>query len=90
MSEAAEGMAGTGELAKAVASGDGNTVRLAAGIAPVDLTVAHSDDGQYLLIHCGGEFAAMYGAMGASPTAVEFADDGSYLVEELLDLVSEA
>lgn len=88
MSEAAQRMAGADEGAKVVAASDGNTARLAAGIAPADLTVAHSDDGQYLVINCGDELVAVYGAMGGSPTIVEFADGGSYSVEELLDLVS--
>jgi hypothetical protein len=83
-----EPAAATGEVAQAVASCDGNTVRLAAGIAPVDLTVAHSYDGQYLLIHCGDEFVAVYGSAGGSPAAVEFADGGRYSIEELLDLVA--
>lgn len=77
----------TGAVAKAVDSSDGTTVRLAPGIAPADLKMGHSDDGQYLLIHCGDEFVAMYGSGGGSPPAVEFADGGCYSIEELLDLV---
>jgi len=88
MSETTEQTMGASELVKVIASSDGNTARLVAGIVPTDLKMAHSDDGQYLFIHCGDEFVAMYGAMGGSPAAVEFADGGSYSVEELLDLVS--
>lgn len=83
----ADDAARTGAIAKAVDSSDGITVRLASGIAPADLKVGHSDDGQYLLIHCGDEFIAVYGSAGGSPPAVEFADGASYSIEDLLDLV---
>jgi hypothetical protein len=69
---------------------DGDTVRLAAGIGPGDLAVAKSPCGQYLLITCSDALVAMYGAMGGSVEAVEFADGGSYSVEELLDVIGGA
>jgi hypothetical protein len=90
MSEAEDGMAGVSDVANVVVAGDTDTVRLAAGIAPTDLKMVRSDDRQYLLIHCGDEFVAMYGSAGGSPASVEFADGGCYSVEELLDLVSAA
>lgn len=83
MSEAADGAADVMEL------GDGDTVRLAAGITPGDLAVEHSECGQYLLITCRSALVAMYGVMGGSVTSVEFADGGSYSVEELLDAIAE-
>jgi hypothetical protein len=69
---------------------DGDTVRLASGIGPGDLAVARSECGQYLLITCSDALVAMYGAMGGSVEAVEFADGGSYSVEELLDVIGGA
>jgi hypothetical protein len=70
--------------------GDGDTAWLAGGITPGDLTVPHSECGQYLLINCGEALVAMYGAMGGSVAAVQFADGRSYSVEELLDVIAEA
>lgn len=70
--------------------GSGGTVRLATGITPDDLAVEHSECGQYLLINCGDALVAMYGAMGGSVAAVQFADGRSYSVEELLDVIAEA
>lgn len=70
--------------------GDDDTVRLASGITPGDLAVTASPCGQYLLITCRDALVAMYGAMGGSIEAVEFADGGRYSVEELLDLIGEA
>jgi hypothetical protein len=80
----------SGEGAPAEIIEDGDTVRLAAGIGPGDLAVARSECGQYLLITCREALVAMYGAMGGSVEAVEFADGDSYSVEELLDVIAEA
>lgn len=75
---------------KAVESSDGKSVRLAAGIASTDLMIAHSDDGQYLLINWRQELVAMYGPMGPDPKVVEFADGSRIAVEQLLDMVAAA
>lgn len=74
--------------AKAVESSDGNAVRLAAGITPADLNMAHSGDGQYLLINWRHELVAMYGPMGPDPEVVEFADGSRIAVDQLLDMVA--
>ena len=84
MSETAESVVGIMELDL------DDTVRLATGITPDDLAVEHSECGQYLLINCGDALVAMYGAMGGSVAAVQFADGRSYSVEELLDVIAEA
>lgn len=78
------------QAAKVVSSDSHDVVRLIAGISPVDLKMVASEDGQYLLIYCGHELVAAYGAMGGNPDAVEFAEGGRYSVEQLLDLVSGA
>lgn len=63
---------------------------------PSELAVSRSDDGQYLLLYAGQTLLAIYGAMGANPEYIEFADalqeiplgdGGRYAVDELLDLV---
>lgn len=54
---------------------------------PGDLAVSRSDDGQYLLLYAGQTLLAIYGAMGADPEYVEFADGGRFAVDELLDMV---
>jgi hypothetical protein len=57
---------------------------------PGDLAVRRSDDGQYLLLYAGQTLLAIYGAMGADPEYVEFADGGRYAVDDLLDMVAAA
>lgn len=57
---------------------------------PGDLAVRRSDDGQYLLLYAGQTLLAIYGAMGADPEYVEFADGGRFAVDELLDLAASA
>ncbi|OHC66906.1 MAG: hypothetical protein A3H93_15970 [Rhodocyclales bacterium RIFCSPLOWO2_02_FULL_63_24] len=69
-------------------SGAGDTLRLAAGVTLDHLALAHSHDGQYLLIYCGEELLAIYGAMGGNVATIEFADGGCYSVEEVLGLVA--
>lgn len=61
----------------------GNVISL----VPGDLAVDRSDDGQYLLLYAGQTLLAIYGAMGADPEFVEFADGGRFAVDELLDMV---
>lgn len=56
-------------------------------LIPGDLAVSRSDDGQYLLLYAGQTLLAIYGAMGADPEFVEFADGGRFAVDELLDMV---
>jgi hypothetical protein len=58
------------------------------GLVPGDLAVSRSDDGQYLLLYAGQTLLAIYGAMGADPEFVEFADGGRYAVDDLLDMVA--
>ena len=74
-------------VGKFVDTGNAATVRLTAGITLGDLTLAHSHDGQYLLIYCGEEVLAIYGAMGGSVETIEFADGGCYSVEEMLKVL---
>ena len=68
-------------------------------LIPGDLAVSRSDDGQYLLLYAGRTLLAIYGAMGADPEYVEFADapqevplgdGGRFAVDELLDMVAGA
>ncbi len=59
-------------------------------LIPGDLVVSRSDDGQYLLLYAGQTLLAIYGAMGADPEFVEFADGGRFAVDELLDMVGGA
>ena len=47
-----------------------------------------SHDGQYLLIRCAGDVVALYGPMGGSVRAIEFAWGGRYAIEEVLDLIA--
>lgn len=56
-------------------------------LIPDDLSISRSDDGQYLLLYAGQTLLAIYGAMGADPEYVEFADGGRFAVDELLDMV---
>ncbi|MFH1869004.1 MAG: hypothetical protein ABIK82_00665 [Pseudomonadota bacterium] len=56
-------------------------------LIPGNLAVSRSDDGQYLLLYAGQTLLAIYGAMGADPEFVEFADGGRFAVDELLDMV---
>lgn len=58
------------------------------GLIRAELKVSGSDDGQYLLIHAGQRLLAIYGAMGADPEIVEFADGGRFSVEQLLDMAA--
>lgn len=60
----------------------------AARLIPGDLTVGRSDDGQYLLIYAGQTLLAIYGAMGADPEVVEFADGQRFAVDDLLDMAA--
>ena len=53
-----------------------------------DLKVSPSNDGQYLLLYAGQKLLAIYGAMGADPEVVEFADGSRFAVDTLLDLVA--
>lgn len=62
----------------------------AEGLIIGDLSVGHSDDGQYLLLYAGQTLLAIYGAMGADPEFVEFADGGRFAVDDLLDMVGAA
>lgn len=55
-----------------------------------DLSVSHSDDGQYLLLYAGQQLLAIYGAMGADPEYIEFADGGRIAVDVLFDLAARA
>lgn len=64
------------------------SARLAVEIAPSDLSNAHSDDGQYLLINWRQELVAIYGPMGPDPEVVEFCDGRRIAVDELLDMVA--
>jgi hypothetical protein len=57
---------------------------------PGDLAVRRSDDGQYLLLYAGQTLLAIYGAMGADPEYVEFADGGRFSVDDLLDMAAGA
>ena len=57
-------------------------------VIPRDLKVSRSDDGQYLLLYAGKRLLAIYGAMGADPEVVEFADGRRFAVDALLDLVA--
>lgn len=57
-------------------------------VIPRDLNVSRSDDGQYLLLYAGQRLLAIYGAMGADPEFVEFADGRRFAVDTLLDLVA--
>lgn len=59
-------------------------------LIPGDLAVRRSDDGQYLLLYAGQTLLAIYGAMGADPEYVEFADGGRFAVDDLLDMVAGA
>ena len=65
------------------------TAKHAGNLNPGELSVDRSDDGQYLLLYAGQKLLAIYGAMGADPEFVEFADGGRVAVDDLLDMVSE-
>lgn len=83
---------GTDELDDSLSPGSQSTgeapiVRLGAGIGLADLAVEASDCGQYLMLTCQGALVALVGAMGSDVESVEFADGGSYRIEELMDLV---
>lgn len=67
----------------------GDIARLAPGIFLSDLQLQRSADGQHLLILCDEEAVAIYGPMGPSVAAVEFADGGRFTVESLLDLLAD-
>ncbi|MDP2136003.1 MAG: hypothetical protein Q8J99_20560 [Sulfuritalea sp.] len=70
---------------------DGDAVATpAGGLVVGDLSVGRSDDGQYLLLYAGQTLLAIYGAMGADPEFVEFADGGRFAVDDLLDMVAAA
>lgn len=90
MSAAGGGAADARVASKLVAGGNSDTARLIAGVTLDDLALAHSHDGQYLLICCGEEVLVIYGAMGGSVETIEFADGGCYSVEEVLDRVAAA
>jgi hypothetical protein len=60
----------------------------AGNLEPGDLAVSRSDDGQYLLLYAGQTLLAIYGAMGADPEYVEFADGQRVAVDDLLDMVA--
>lgn len=67
-----------------------NRVRVtthAGSMTPGELAVSRSNDGQYLLLYAGQTLLAIYGAMGADPEYVEFADGGRFAVDDLLDMV---
>ena len=71
-----------------IARVSGLVFRTAWSLAGVAYEATLSGD-DYLLITCRSALVAMYGAMGGSVTSVEFADGGSYSVEELLDAIAE-
>lgn len=88
MSEATEAMpefVGTANRTGIEATATGAQIGIA---IPGDLKVSPSDDGQYLLLYAGQKLLAIYGAMGADPEVVEFADGSSFAVDALLDLVA--
>lgn len=68
-------------------SDQGQAATHAGRMDPGALAVSRSDDGQYLLLYAGQTLLAIYGAMGADPEFVEFADGGRFAVDELLDMV---
>lgn len=68
-------------------TGQGKELTSVICMIPGDLAVSRSDDGQYLLLYAGRTLLAIYGAMGADPEYVEFADGGRFSVDELLDMV---
>lgn len=88
MIEATEDVTGTIGTRKVVEAGEDGG-HLAAGISPSDLAVESRECGQYLLINCGNELVAMYGAMDGSVAAVGFADGGCYSLEKRLDVIAE-
>lgn len=69
---------------------DDGAANPAGGLVVGDLLVGRSDDGQYLLLYAGQTLLAIYGAMGADPEFVEFADGGRFAVDDLLDMVAAA
>ncbi|OHC66770.1 MAG: hypothetical protein A2045_04410 [Rhodocyclales bacterium GWA2_65_20] len=75
------------DAGRAVDESAKRTMCLSAGVALTDLAVRHSADGQYLLIYCGDELVAMYGAMGGSAETVRFSDGQCYSIEDLLDSI---
>lgn len=62
----------------------------AISIIPGDLAVRRGDDGHYLLLYACRTLLAIYGAMGADPEYVKFADGGRFAVDDLLYMVGGA
>jgi len=88
MTEATECMSDFPVAEKPAAAEPPASAASVGGEIPGDLNVSHSDDGQYLLLYAGQKLLAIYGAMGADPEFVEFADGRRFAVDALLDLVA--
>ncbi|MCX7150384.1 MAG: hypothetical protein NTY05_13440 [Rhodocyclales bacterium] len=88
MNEVTKGMPDFREAKEPAAIDSPASAPSAGGAIPYDLNVSHSDDGQYLLLYTGKKLLAIYGAMGADPEFVEFADGSRFAVDALLDLVA--
>jgi hypothetical protein len=74
------------DLADGIACGRivGDTLFLGQGLALADLRVTPSQCGQYLLLYCGDELVAIYGAMGGSVRWIGFGG-GLHAIEDVLD-----